>query len=268
VSSRVGGAGGELVALVAERAWPGVAVTEFDDPAAAEVRELVARESRVHDDKPAVVGLLQRMCRAAARDLPATGVGVSVLSEGGDLMTAAASSATSVLVEELQFTLGEGPCIAAYESRSPVLVPDLSALASTTWPGYAPAAREHGVRAVFAFPLLVGGARIGALDVYRDQTGELSEPAFSRALAFAEVAMQGLLEAGQYVGGVAALLSDGPGTRLEVYQAQGMVMVQLGVGAEEALARLRAYSYAHERRLGEVADDVICRRLAIEPDDP
>lgn len=242
-----------------------MAVTVADDTT-AHVRRLVARESWAEDDKPAVVGLLQRVCRAAARDLPATGVGVSVLSDSGDLMTAAASSTTSILVEELQFTLGEGPCIAAYESRSPVLVPDLSALASTTWPGYAPAAHQHGVRAVFAFPLLVGGSRIGALDVYRDQTGNLLEPAFSRALAFAEVAMQSLVDAGQSFEGASALFSEGPGTRLEVYQAQGMVMVQLGVRAEEALGRLRAYAYAHERRLSDVADDVIGRRLQMESD--
>jgi GAF domain-containing protein len=242
-----------------------VAVAVSDD-AAADVRRLVARESWLEHDKPAVLGLLQRVCRAAVRDLPATGVGVSVLSDAGDLLTAAASSVTSILVEELQFTLGEGPCIAAYESRSPVLVPDLSALASTTWPGYAPAAHQHGVRAVFAFPLLVGNSRIGALDVYRDQTGDLLEPALSRALAFAEVATQGLVEAGQSFGGVAELFSDDPGTRFEVYQAQGMVMVQLGLPAEEALGRIRAYAYAHERRLSDVADDVITRRLLLESD--
>jgi hypothetical protein len=242
-------------------------VTVFGN-ASADVRRLGAGETLHEDDKPAVLGLLQRVCRVAVRDLPATGVGVSVLSDAGDLLTAAASSTTSILVEELQFTLGEGPCIAAYESRSPVLVPDLSALASTTWPGYAPAAHQHGVRAVFAFPLLVGKSRIGALDVYRDQTGNLAEPAFSRALAFAEVATQALVEAGQSFGGVAELFSDDPGTRFEVYQAQGMVMVQLGVRAEEALGRLRAYAYANERRLSDVADDVITRRLLLESDDP
>ena len=243
-------------------------MTVFDGPA-DRVRDLVARESWANDDKPALVGWLQRMCRAAARDLPASGVGVSMLSDGGDLMTAAASGATSVLVEELQFTLGEGPCIAAYESRQPVLVPDLSAVANTMWPGYAPAAHQHGVRAVFAFPLMVGDARLGALDIYRDQTGELSQAAYSRALTFAEVAMQGLLHGGQDPGGVASsLLSDGPGTRLEVYQAQGMVTVQLGVDPEQALARLRAYAYAHDRRLSDVADDVISRKLVLEPDDP
>ena len=133
------------------------------------MRDLVTRESWAHDDKPALVGWLQRMCRAAARDLPASGVGVSMLSDGGDLMTAAASGATSVLVEELQFTLGEGPCIAAYESRQPVLVPDLSAVASTMWPAMHPR-RTHGVRPC-SLSILVGDARLGALDVYRDRLG-------------------------------------------------------------------------------------------------
>lgn len=241
----------------------------MDDDPAAVVRELVTNEPAEADDEPAIAGWLQRMCRAAARDLPAMGVGVSLVSDGDDLMTAAASGAASALVEELQFSLGEGPCIEAYASRRPVLVPDLGATAATTWPGYAPAAHEHGVRAVFAFPLQVGAARLGALDVYRTETGALSRPALSRAHTFAEVTMQRLLDSQQALrGGTATLLTDGAETRLEVYQAQGMVMIQLGVRADEALARLRGYAYAQERRLADVADDVIGRKLVLEPDDP
>ncbi|MEO7352192.1 MAG: GAF and ANTAR domain-containing protein [Marmoricola sp.] len=206
------------------------------------------------------------MCRAAVRELPAMGVGVSLLSEGSDPMTVAASSEASALVEELQFALGEGPCIDAYASRSPVLVPDLSATATATWPGYAPAAHEHGVRAVFAFPLQVGAARLGAMDVYRDHTGSLSAQALSSALTFAEVALAGLLDAGQGAEDVNDLIDDSDGNRFEVYQAQGMLMVQLGVKAGEALARLRAYAYAHDLRLTDVAHDVIERRVEMESD--
>lgn len=234
---------------------------------AAEVRALVLRETALVDDRPLVSGWLQKMCRAAARDLPASGVGVSLLSEAGDVMTAAASGARSVLVEELQFTFGEGPCIAAFGSGQPVLVPDLSAAASTTWPAYAPAAHGHGVRAVFAFPLQFGPARLGAMDVYRDDVGDLSSVALERALTFADVTMENLLEAGASDGAVAALLDGAPGVRFEVYQAQGMVMVQLGVAAEEALARLRGHAFLHDRRLLDVAQDVVSRRLVMEPDD-
>lgn len=234
----------------------------------ATVRTLVRDEPADPDDKLSVVGRLQRLCRAAQRDLPASGVGVSILSEAGDLMTAAASSTTSALVEELQFTMGEGPCLAAFASRAPVLVPDLTEAASTTWPGYGPAAHEHGVRAVFAFPLQVGVARLGALDVYRDQPGAMSAWALSRALTYAEVAMQTMLDAQQDPDEMATLLADSTETRFEVYQAQGMLIVQLAVSANEALVRMRAYAYLHDRRLGDVADDIIARRLTMEPDEP
>jgi hypothetical protein len=52
----------------------------------------------------------------------------------------------------------------------------------------------------------------------------------------------------------------------EVHQATGMLIVQLGVDAATALVRLRAYAYAHDRRLSEVAGDVVARRLRFAPD--
>jgi ANTAR domain/GAF domain len=232
------------------------------------VLTLLAEEPAEPDDRPALVGRLQRLCRAAERDLPACGVGVSWVSESGGLITAAASSQDSIRLEELQFTMGEGPCLAAVASRSPVLVPDLGEAANATWLGYGPAAHEHGVRAVFAFPLQVGAARLGAMDVYRDEVGGLSSWALSRALSYADVAVETMLKAHGDAGGPGSLWSQGDDTRFEVYQAQGMVMVQLGVGPDEALSRLRAYAFAHDRRLREVANDVIGRSVELEPDDP
>jgi len=234
-----------------------------------EVLTLVADEPAEVDDMPALVGRLQRLCRAAQRDLPASGVGVSMVSEAGGLLTAAASSPDSARVEELQFTMGEGPCLSAFASRRPVLVPDLSQAATTTWPGYGPAAHDHGVRAVFAFPLQIGAARIGALDVYRNEPGALSSWALSRALTYADVAMQTVLEEQEAVAGDGdPLWTDGDHTQFEVYQAQGMVMIQLGVDATEALSRIRAYAYANDLRLDQVAEDIIGRRLSLEPDHP
>jgi GAF domain-containing protein len=231
----------------------------------ARVRKLIAREPAVQGDKPALAGWLQRVCRTAATDLPAMGVGISILSEGSAPLPVAASSEALVLVEELQFELGEGPCIDAYASRRPVLIPDLGA-AAPTWPGYVPAAHTHGVRAVFAFPLQVGAARLGAMDVYRDSQGGLSPDTLVRALTFAEVAMQRLLDAGTGTEAATDLFDDIDGNRFEVYQAQGMLMAQLDVSAEQALMRLRAYAYAHERRAVDVARDIIARKITLEPD--
>lgn len=229
------------------------------------VRRLLADEPVGRRDQPAVVGRLQRLCRVASRDLPAYGVGVSVVSDAGDVVTAAASSRASLRIEELQFSLGEGPCLTAIASRRPVAVPDLLGVSGALWPGYAPAAHDHGVRAVFAFPLQVGVSRLGALDVYRDTPGALSTWSTARAQAYADVATEAMLDAQQ--SGSSNLLADGE-TRFEVYQAQGMVMIQLGVAADEALSRIRAHAFADGRRMVEVAEDIIARRLVVEPDEP
>jgi hypothetical protein len=230
-----------------------------DDLAAT--RRLVTDEPRAPDDHPAFAGWLQRMCRAAVRSLPALGVGVSLVNDDGVLITAAASDPTSFSIEELQFTLGEGPCLGAYDARRPVLVPDLESTSTTTWPAYAEAAQGHGVRAVFAFPLQIGVVRLGALDVYRERAGVLSPPALSRALSFAEVTMEGLLDVGGAGDHVDEFLDDVSESGYRIFQAVGMVMIQLGVTATEALLRLRAHAYSRDRRLTEIAEDVIGRRL-------
>jgi hypothetical protein len=231
-----------------------------------QVRALIDQQAVRVGDKPHVAGRLQRLCRAASTALPASGVGVSVMAENGPLGIAASSEASQV-IEELQFTMGEGPCIDAYSSGSPVLMPDLSSAAGGRWPGYAPALQDHGVRAVFAFPLQVGAARLGALDVYQHQAGPLPTQAVRVALNFADEAIESLLHATidpETIEGVET--EQGLMGHLELHQAQGMVMVQLGVSLAEAIARLRAHAYAHDRRLSDLACDIVARRVVLEAD--
>ena len=238
------------------------------DRAMSEVRSLIDDEPCWADDKPNTIGLMQRLCRTAARALPASGVGVSVMSEEGSHVTAAASDARSVLVEELQFALGEGPCLEAYGSGRPVLCPDLAADSRGRWPGYGPAAAKHGVRAVFAFPLQIGTARLGAIDFYRDEVGVLPTRVAAQALTFADVAIRSLLD-GQLQsqqGASAAPLDESLENQFQVYQAQGMLSVQLGVTMPEAMVRLRAHAYARDLSLGVVADAIVARRLTLEND--
>ena len=233
-----------------------------------DVRRLVALEASRPDDQPHVAGSLQRLCRAAARALPASGAGVSVMSLEGVPVTTAASDPTSAFVEELQFTVGEGPCLEAYSARRSVLVPDLAESGSVRWPGYAPAARDHGVQAVFAFALQVGAARLGVMDVYRASTGVLSARSLRAALTFAQVAVEMLLDAQQQAASDerAPSLDDALGSGFELYQAQGMVMYQLGVSLGEAMSRVRAYAFAHDQRLVDVASGIVSRRIVLEVD--
>jgi hypothetical protein len=218
-------------------------------------------------------GYLRRVCETAARILSASGTGISVLTDDGVRGLCAASDPLSEHVEELQFILGEGPCLDAFDSRRPVLVADLAGEAATRWPMYVPAAQDGGVRAVFAFPMQIGAARLGVLDVFRDRVGKLSDDHLADALCFADVTVAALLDQQEDVaarGADDAMAPDGPtdavGNRAELFQAQGMVMVQIGGTITEAMARMRAYAYAENRGLGEVASDVVARRLRFEPD--
>jgi signal transduction protein with GAF and PtsI domain len=232
-----------------------------------DVRQLITAEKVREEDQPAVGGWLQRLCRTAARNLPASGVGLTLMSGDGDAAVVAAASGLDVeAIEHLQFTLGEGPCRDAFRLGRPVLTPNLASAARRGWPGYAPAAQELGVAAVFAFPLGSGPTGLGVLDVYREHTGSLSSEAVGVALAFSEVATVALLDAQEQVQDAGKPELEEGLSGLVVYQAQGMIHVQLGIDVSEAMARLRAYAFAHNRSVSDVAVDVVARRLELQGD--
>jgi hypothetical protein len=237
----------------------------------AAVTALIAAEPIVVTGRPEdPQGWLHRLCTAATRTLQASGAAVSLVTRDGAYGLAAASDPLSADLEELQFTVGEGPSIEAHTSRRPVLLPDLNDGAMTRWPGYSPAARDRGVQAMFAFPLQVGAAGLGVLDVHRRQTGSLSSELLARALTFAEVAVQTLLDgqAEAPAGHLAGSLERALDSQVALYQAQGMVMVELGISIGDAMARLRAFAYAAGRPLHDVARDVVEGRLQLDRDGP
>jgi ANTAR domain len=220
------------------------------------------------DDGRRVVARLLGLCRLATRTLPASGAVVSVMT--GSLQAVAASTdALSERLDTLQTTLGEGPAVDALALRRPVLEPDLQVLPHR-WAGYSPAAIGDGVRGAFAFPLQIGAAQLGVLTVYRRGAGSLSRDVLTRALTLADRAT-GILLDGQADAGPARPprdLESALEPHYVVYQAQGMTMVDLGVLPGEAMARLRAYAYAHDRPLREVAADVVAGTLRLERDQP
>lgn len=216
------------------------------------------------DGTDTIMDKLHWLCVNAVRSVAASGAGVSLIGEDGTHSAASASDPTAARVEELQFTLGEGPCLDAFRSRRPVLVPDLTDGAMGRWPVYAPAAYETGTRAVFAFPLQIGAARLGVLDVLRTRTGMLTQEETTHALTIADLAVALLLDShAQAVPGTDGL--DGVvKDHAVLFQAQGMVMIQLGVSLAEALVRIRAHSFAESRRLHDVAVDIVGRRLRFD----
>lgn len=195
--------------------------------------------------------------------LPVDGASVSVVTMTGNQSTVSSSDALATHLEQLQYDLGEGPHHRALETGKPVLVPDVRSADHSRWPMFGHAVVETEARSVFSFPLRIGAATVGVVDLYRLSPGDLSDLDVTRAAAIAG-AVAG--KAGAY----AAADADGDGrhdsalvagTRRQVHQATGMVSVQLDTSVTDAFYRLRGHAYAAGRSVDEVARDVVTRVL-------
>jgi hypothetical protein len=206
---------------------------------------------------PELDGLLRSCCRAAGLD----GAGVSIVSSSGTREPLYASDEVATVIERLQLTLGEGPCVDSSATGTPVLVADLTdprdAVASR-WPVFRSEATRTGARAVFAFPIRIGAIWLGAVDFYRRSPGSLSQPELSTALASVDELGLAVLEAPGRYGDLEA-----PTTNMIVHQASGMVMGQLDSSIEEAMVRLRATAFAEGLTIHELAADVVKGRRRI-----
>jgi hypothetical protein len=213
-------------------------------------------------------------CAAAVAAVDVTGGWLTAASDGeaGHLMWI--TDAVSEQLAEFQLTLGEGPSLDASASGGPVLASDLgTAEAGRRWPAFAPAARLAGAGAVFVFPLRIGAIQAGVLGMYRTRPGPLSTFQLGDALVFADTATLLLLDGededaanGGAQAGPRGQPADLALHRAEVDQATGMLTEQLGVGIADAFIRLRAYAYANDLGLADVARDIVARRLRLYSD--
>jgi hypothetical protein len=170
-------------------------------------------------------------------------------------------------VEEFQYTLGEGPCVDAFSTKAPVLAPDLTSPGLTRWSGFREGALGVGVRAAFGFPMLVGPVCIGALNLYHDRAGDLTDEQFADAVTVAHVVTRTML-GWQSVADTHALawqLEQVPVHRAAIHQAAGMVSVQAAVSVGDGLVLLRAHAFAEGRLLSDVAADVVAGGLRFGP---
>jgi len=171
-------------------------------------------------------------------------------------------------LDELQFTLGEGPCIDAASTRLPVLVSDLEGSAAfDRWPGFAHEATQVGARAAFAFLLQIGAVPFGVIEFYRRRRGPLAGELLAEALLLVDelvlVVLRDLTGGGHFGAGDGSLMAS-PSLlfgRPEISQATGMISVQLGTSIPDAVAQLRAHAFTQRRSIAEVAADVVARRF-------
>ncbi|ROS52619.1 ANTAR domain-containing protein [Frigoribacterium sp. PhB24] len=201
------------------------------------------------------------LCRPFLDAFGVSGAAMSTL--GGPLGTGAvcASDRLSARRDEIQFDLGEGPCWQAHSTNRAVVESDLATAPPAAWPAAAAALSEAGVTSVAAFPLSYGRLDLGAVDLYSDERRELTDDEVDQASTLACIAGRAVLtraldalEAGDD--------SLFPTTfSREVHQASGIVMVQLGVGVDEALLVIRGHAWSSGRPLREIASEIVLRRL-------
>ena len=208
----------------------------------------------------------KRLCDVCADVTGVTGAGIMLMA--GDVARGSVcnTDGVSALIEQLQYELGEGPCVDAYHGDRPVLEPDLAHPATPRWLAFTGPVLQAGARAVFGFPVHVGVVRLGALNLYNDQPGVLTDDQHADALVMADIAGQALLllQADAAPESVAVELESNANFQYVVHQASGMVAVQLEVPVAEALERLRAHAFGNDRPLTDVARDIVGRRLRFD----
>jgi hypothetical protein len=242
----------------------------------------------VADDR----GLAAQIGQSCVDGLEVDGGSISLLTATESRQTLWASDAVGELLEDLQFSLGEGACMEAAATGRPVVVEDLRHSAEVArWPMFAAAVAERTqVRALFALPLQWGSINLGVMDLYRLAAGGLSSAQYRDAISAADTAALMMLgqrtdphparqddpahrderhlteDDGSAGDGHGQWLEHAVSHRAEIHQATGMVLAQLGISATEALARLRGYAFVEQRLLIDVARDVVARRLRFTED--
>lgn len=225
-------------------------------------------------DADSALAAANRLCEVCVELLEVDGASISLVHAGASHGTFGASGDLSRQLDEYQFTFGEGPCIDAVRHGGPVLAPDLSDPAEQRWPAFRGAVLDLGVSAVFALPVAIASASVGALDLYRNRSGSLSPDTLTGGLLAAELSALPLLDlmtsdvdwesAGQGEGAWEQLASL---ERVEVYQATGMIMGAMDVGPAEALVRLRAKAFMRGLTASELAWAIVERRLSLAGDE-
>jgi len=223
---------------------------------------LAARTQQDHDP-------VSSLCLATTDVLGVSGAGLVLMSEGRFLACVGVSDAATELIEQLEYTLGEGPCVAAYNEKAPVFDPDLADDTTDQWPEFRRGALAAGIRAAFGFPLLIDWICIGSLNLYHSEPGALTDRQVGDALVVADFAGRTLLrwQADAPAGTIAWQLEKAPGRGIEIHQASGRISVQAGVSLADALALLRAYAFANDQPIGDVAHEVASGALRFDGPD-
>jgi hypothetical protein len=207
-----------------------------------------------------------RLCEVSRDALGMSGAGIMLMSGALSRGSLCTTDEVSGLIEDLQYTLGEGPCLDAYHQDRVVAEPNLAHSSNPRWLAFTPPAVAAGVAAVFAFPIRQGAVHLGAMNLYRNTAGPLSDDEHTDGLVIADLAARWVLDiqADAPPETLAAELELGADFHFAVHNAAGKVSVQAGIDITDALIRLRAHAFGTNQLLRDVAQDVVAGTLRFD----
>lgn len=212
--------------------------------------------------------LVGAICRTAVAAIAVDGAGLSLLTREHRGPVCADGPFPS-LGEELQFSLGEGPCADAFEAGELIEVTDLTSHEGRRWPIFSEGMANAGAGSLAAFPLRIGGARFGALTLYRSAYGRLSSNQVADGYVIAQLAAHLIVADQAQIDGdlVISDIETGFARMEQIHQATGMIMAQVSLGAEDALARLRGAAYAAQCSALDLAMDIVNGKVVLPRDE-
>lgn len=209
-----------------------------------------------------VVDFLHRLAQRCVELLDCSEAGLLLADAAGRLRVMASSSERSDALDLLQLQNEEGPCFECFHRGEPVSSQDLRR-EDGRWPTFAGAARDRGFRSVQALPMRVRGSTVGALNLFRAELGAILERDVPLAQGMADIAAVALLQerAVRESQGVTQQLQNALSSRVVIEQAKGVLAERAQISVDAAFAYLRDYARNSNRRLGEIAAEVVDGRL-------
>lgn len=233
------------------------------DKQARDLGAVLADFSNVLADEHGPTEVLHRLADYVTELLPVHGVGILLLA-GDGIEVATANTDAGMVVEQLEVDLREGPCTECMEKGEQILTPDLAA-AADRYPRFVPRALEAGIRSIHALPMTVRGQQLGSMDVVATKELHLDAAQLATAQVLGDVATtyvansRTLSEKTKLAGQLQHALDS----RVLIEQAKGVLAERHHLTVTAAFDRMRQYARSNQRKLHEVATEVVQGELEI-----
>ena len=196
-----------------------------------------------------------RLCETCVALFDVDAAAISLVFDGATNGTLGCSDEQARAYDEVQFTVGEGPCLESVALGAPVLVTDLADRTERRWPMYSAAAAALGVRSALSFKLYTSSQTAGALNLFALEPGAFDAEAETIGAVLAAHAAAAIIASRQ-----SEQLESALSTRDRIGQAKGIIMERYNIDDVAAFDMLRRLSQDGNTKLTEIAEQVIQTR--------